>query len=79
MRVEQLQLWFSLLPIFITNTLTITTDFPSVCIGQPNAFHATGHPTYTWNPSYIINNQPSGKFCSGILQQLLDGNGCKSN
>ena len=58
-------------------TLTITTDFPSVCIGQPNAFHATGASTYTWNPSYIINNQPSVNFGSGIFTvTATDGNGC---
>ncbi len=58
-------------------TLTITTDFASVCAGQPNAFTATGATTYTWNPTYIINAMPSVNFGSGTFTvTATDVNGC---
>ena len=58
-------------------SLTITTDYPSVCAGQPNGFHATGAQTYTWNPGYIINNMPSVNYGSGIFTvTATDANGC---
>ncbi|MFN8116599.1 MAG: T9SS type A sorting domain-containing protein [Bacteroidia bacterium] len=63
--------------LYALPSLTITTDFPSVCVGQPNAFHATGAQTYTWNPGYIINNMPSVNFGSGIFTvTATDANGC---
>lgn len=58
-------------------TISITASSPSICIGQPAAFTASGASTYTWNPSYIINGMPTVNFGNGpFTVTATDANGC---
>jgi hypothetical protein len=58
-------------------TISITASSPSVCVGQPAYFTASGASTYTWNPSYIINGMPTVNFGNGpFTVTATDANGC---
>lgn len=58
-------------------SITITASSPSVCVGDPAVFTASGASTYTWNPTWVINGMPTVNYGNGpFTVTATDANGC---